>query len=147
MGRLVGIARRDGKRAAMQLLESAEISGETGVARDFRGRPGKRQVTVLSADAWREVCGELGAELPWTLRRSNLLVEGLALPRAAGGEIRIAGLRLLVTGETAPCSRMDEQYAGLTAALKPDWRGGVTCEVLAGGRVALGDTVMLSEPS
>ena len=54
MGRLTGIARRDRSRAPMQTLDRAEISTATGVAQDFRGKPGRRQVTVISAEAWRQ---------------------------------------------------------------------------------------------
>jgi MOSC domain-containing protein YiiM len=37
---------------------------------------------------------------------------------------------------------MDEQCPGLKRALQPDWRGGVSCTVLQGGAVALGDEVV-----
>lgn len=143
MGRLVGIARREKKRAPMEQLEVAEISTETGVAEDSRGKPGHRQVSVLSADVWRDICDELGREIPWTMRRSNLLVEGIALPRRAGDTIRIGGVRLEVRTEVDPCSRMDEQCPGLTDALRPDWRGGVGCRVIAGGAVRIGDAVSI----
>ena len=89
MGTLKAIARRDRKRGAMHELPSAGISEAGGVAGDFRGKPGKRQVTVLSAEVWNSVCSELGADLPWTTRRANLLVEGIELPRAAGAVIEI----------------------------------------------------------
>ncbi len=141
MGRLSGIARREAKHAAMQTLSSAEISAATGVAADLRGRPGKRQVTVLSSRAWQAACAELGKQLPWTLRRANLLVDELDLPQSAGAVIAIGGVRLQVTMEVAPCSRMEGQQAGLQKALTPDWRGGVACTVLQGGSVALGDDV------
>ncbi len=143
MGTLAGIARREFKRAPMQLLDDAEITTESGVADDFRGRPGRRQVTVLSARAWGEACRDVGRDLPWTLRRSNLLVEDIDLPRRAGDIIAIGTVRLRVTTETDPCPRMDEQCPGLTAALVPDWRGGVCCTVISGGRVALGDDVRI----
>ena len=32
---------------------------------------------------------------------------------------------------------------GLTAALAPDWRGGVTCQVIEAGAVRVGDDVLL----
>ena len=143
MGRLTGIARRAAKRAPMQTLDYAEISRATGVALDFRGKPGSRQVTVLSAAAWQEACAEVGRDLPWTTRRANLLVDGLELPKKPGAIIRMGGARLKITGEVDPCSRMEEQCPGLKAALQPDWRGGVSCTVLDGGTVAVGDEVML----
>jgi MOSC domain-containing protein YiiM len=146
MGRLTGIARREKKRAPMQTLERAEINAESGVACDSRGKPGPRQVTVISAGAWRAACAELQDDVPWTTRRANLLVEGIELPNTVGAIMKIGQVRLRVTGEVDPCSRMDEQRPGLTAALQPDWRGGVSCTVLEGGLVVLGDEVEL-EPA
>ena len=143
MGRLVGIARREKKRAPMEQLASAEISTKTGVALDSRGKRGKRQVSVLSADVWRKICGELGREIPWTMRRSNLLVEGIELPRWSGDVIQIGDVKLEVLTEVDPCSRMDEQCMGLTDALRPEWRGGVGCKVISGGSVQIGDPVVI----
>lgn len=143
MGRLTGIARREKKRAPMETLPQAEISEQTGVAEDFRGKPGKRSVTVISARAWREVCTELGQEIPWTTRRANLLVDDIDLPKSEGAIIEIGHVRLEVTMEVDPCFRMDEQVKGLTEALKPDWRGGVGCIVRQGGSVSIGDAVRI----
>jgi len=145
MGRLAGIARREKKRAPMELLESADITPESGVASDFRGRPGKRQVTLLAASAWQDACHEVGREIPWITRRSNLLIEGIELPQASGCVISIGEVTLKTTIEVDPCSRLDEQVAGLTKALLPDWRGGVACKVITGGSVKIGDTVSIQE--
>mgnify|MGYP001814260991 FL=1 len=145
MGRLAGIARREKKRAPMETLESAEISAETGVANDSRGKPGKRQVSLLSAAAWQAACDDTGTDAPWTTRRANLLIEGLDLPKTAGQIVAIGDVRLRTTVEIDPCSRMDEQVPGLTDALTPDWRGGIGCEVIAGGVVSVGDEVRILE--
>lgn len=143
MGRLIGIARREKKRAPMETMESAEISMQTGVAGDSRGKPGDRQVTLLSARDWQAACDELGQDVAWTTRRSNLFIDDMDLPKAAGHVIAIGNVRLRTTLEIAPCSRMDEQLDGLTSALKSEWRGGVGCEVLEGGLVSIGDLVEL----
>jgi MOSC domain-containing protein YiiM len=79
--------------------------------------------------------------LPWTARRANLLVEGVALPKARGGQVRIGPVLIEVTYPTQPCARMEEAHAGLLKALHPDWRGGITARVLEGGTVRLGDPV------
>ena len=81
------------------------------------------------------------AACPGPSRRANLLVEGVELPRAKGGILRIGAVRLEVTGQTYPCVRMEEARPGLLKALAKDWRGGVTCRVLSGGQIALGDAV------
>ncbi|QUJ70344.1 MOSC domain-containing protein (plasmid) [Photobacterium sp. GJ3] len=142
--KLMGIARRKASRAVMEELQFVNVSPEKGVEGDFRGKPGKRQVTVLSLDAWTDACQEVGESLPWTIRRANLLVEGTRFSQANVGDvIQIGQLRLKVTRETDPCPRMDEQFQGMTQALKPDWRGGVCCTVLSGGTIQVGDTVRI----
>jgi len=142
MATLEGIAYRTESRAPMQLLDECEITMDTGVHSDTRGRPGNRQVTVLSADTWQQVCSELKADLPWTTRRANLLIGGLTFgPDDVGRRVRIGTVELEITGETAPCPRMDDQHGGLTEALKTDWRGGTCCRVVSGGAIAVGDPV------
>lgn len=127
----------------MQQLECAFVSRQFGVNRDFRGKPGKRQVTVLDINGWRQACEELGKELNWKIRRSNLLVDGLFLANTTGQFIRIGDLVLEITQETDPCKRMEEAEPGLFAALKKDWRGGVCCKVIENGEIKIGDEVNL----
>ena len=138
--RLLAIAVRRRSRGAMQELAAAAVTREGGVADDFRGRSGRRQVTVLSLESWQAACREAGnPKLPWTTRRANLLVTGVDLAKA--GVLRIGEVELEVTGETAPCERMDEAFAGLRAALQPAWRGGVTCRVRQPGALRPGAPV------
>jgi MOSC domain-containing protein YiiM len=142
VGELVAIARKGESRAPMEEIDSVRVTQEDGIAGDHCGRrPKNRQVTVISAEVWAEVCAELGGEIAWTTRRANLLVRGVALPRREGARLTIGALELRVGMETAPCDRMDEQQPGLTAALKPDWRGGVACRVLNDAEIRIGDPV------
>jgi MOSC domain-containing protein YiiM len=142
MGELVAIARKGESRARMEEIDSVQVTLEVGLEGDHCDRrPKNRQVTVISADVWAEVCAELGAEIAWTLRRANLLVRGVDLPRREGARLTIGALELQIGMETAPCDRMDEQHPGLTAALKPDWRGGVACRVLNDAEIRIGDAV------
>lgn len=127
----------------MDELVSARISAERGVGSDSRGKPGRRQVTVLTRRGWEEACADLGAPLPWTARRANLFVEGLDLHGKVGYELRIGEVVLTISGETIPCKVMEEAKPGLMSALKPQWRGGVTCRVTRPGDVAVGSEVAL----
>ena len=145
VGRLIGIARRPRRLAAMEELSTGRMTLAGGLEGDHKGAKfAKRQITILALEAWREALGELpeaAAELPWTTRRANLLVEGVRLPRARGGVIRIGPAEFEVWYPTMPCARMDKAFDGLRRALHPDWRGGVACSVLSGGDVRLGDEV------
>ncbi len=143
-GTVLGIARRTVKRGPMLALDQVEVSKAAGVAGDTRGRPGQRQVTVLSAQAWLEACAIAGTDLSWLARRANLLIDGLDL-RLSSGSVLLLGdeIELLVTGELDPCARMDAVAPGLKLALTDDWRGGVTCRVQRGGLLTVGATAGL----
>jgi MOSC domain-containing protein YiiM len=39
---------------------------------------------------------------------------------------------------------MEKARTGLKAALTPDWRGGVCCNVVSGGNVRVGDPVFIA---
>ena len=103
MGKVLAIARRNASRARMESLDRAQVSLDAGVEGDHRGTPGERQVTVLTRESWQAACAELGADLPWTTRRSNLLIEGLRVEGRLGQTIRIGDVELSITGETDPC--------------------------------------------
>jgi MOSC domain-containing protein YiiM len=141
---LLDIAFRSKSRAPMQTKTETMVSKVAGVEHDFRGKPGKRQVTVLSLEQWQLACSEVGVTLPWTVRRANLLVDGVSFDASmVGQQIKIGQLVLLIMLETDPCPKMDAQHQGLTQALTPDWRGGVCCRVIADGRVKVGDEVVI----
>ena len=120
----------------MEELEATTISVDAGIDGDLRGEPGDRQVTILTRESWDAACTELGQRLPWTTRRSNIFIEG-----QFGRTIHVGDVELAITGETDPCTRMEEQATGLRQALAADWRGGVTCRVLKSGSIRVGDRV------
>jgi MOSC domain-containing protein YiiM len=140
MGRLLGIARAPARRAALIEMEAANVEIARGIPGDVRGTTAGRQVTVLFREGWERACGDIGAMLPWTTRRANLLVEGVAVP-AEGGRLILGDLVLEVTQETKPCHVMEAVHRGLRRALAPEWRGGVCCRVIAGGMIRVGDRV------
>ena len=81
--------------------------------------------------------------LLWTARRANLLISGPNLEDSSGKLLRIGSVELEITGETAPCSRMEEAHEGLQTSLLPSWRGGITCRVHSNGTISIGDCVSL----
>lgn len=155
MGRLGGIARHDRSRGPIETLDHVAVTKSLGVRGDLRGavRPGKtgrRQISLIEAESWQAALGELQPapewEMLWHIRRANLLVQGIRLPREPGRVIAIGGsLRIEITCECDPCNRMDEIHPGLKLALMPDWRGGILGRVLTDGEIAVGDEVRIEQ--
>jgi len=144
MPRIVGIAVKPTHRSPMQTLLKVNVTEEKGLEGDYCGAvglfgTGKRQVTILSADQWELACRTLTFWLPWTTRRANLYVTDMSFgPEDVGKRLLVGDVELEITGETKPCRRMDEAHEGLRAALKPDFRAGVTCRVVKNGSISIG---------
>ena len=119
------------------------IGKKVGMTREFFDSGISVPVTVLSVEGWKEACRGINKDLPWTVRRANLLVEGVALEEQVHGRLQVGDLVLEITGECDPCYRLEEQCPGLEDALVPNWRGGVTCQVLTSAIIRLGDFVEL----
>lgn len=149
-GRLAGIARHGVSRGPIETLEQVAVTREHGVTGHHRGMrkagANKRQVSLIEAESWAAAMTEVGDSLDWWVRRANLLVAGLRIPREAGTIVRIGRDCIIeLTGECDPCFRMDELRPGLRKALEPDWRGGFTGRVIGDGHVFLGDEVRIGE--
>lgn len=111
---------------------------------------GKRQVTLIQAEHLPLIArwSQAPACDPASLRR-NLVISGINLLSARSPfadqvfHIAIgATVRVLVTGDCAPCSKMEDLLGrGGYNALRG--HGGVTARVVQGGRVATGDRVVI----
>jgi MOSC domain-containing protein YiiM len=128
------------KRGPMDPVRGAQLVAGRGIVGNAN-QGGRRQVTIISREAWGNATRELGADVPPHLRRANLLVSGIELANTRGRVLRVGPCRLRVYGETKPCWQMEEAYVGLQLALRPDWRGGVFAEALDDGPIAVGDAV------
>lgn len=149
-GVLLGIARHPRSRAPMETVDDVEVTVDGGIHGDFRGamrgKPYKRQVTLIERADWAAAMAQVGHTLGWEERRANLLVDSIDLPQVAGVRLRIgADVVLEITRECDPCERMEALAEGLRAAMMPDWRGGVCAMVIAGGRIAVGDEIRMEE--
>jgi len=139
-GTVLALALRPEKGAAMALTEGISMTPENGVRGDH-GTSQRRQVTLLDEAAWQIACSEVGTELDWTVRRANVLVQGLELPSLLNQQIRVGTALVEVIGEVTPCHFMDAAKPGLEAALTPDWRGGVYARIIEAGHVEIGGSI------
>jgi MOSC domain-containing protein YiiM len=141
-GRLIWIGLRPGRREAMEIVETAILDEDRGLAGDRYGRAGgARQVTLIAAEALAAIASHLGrpAVAPEMLRR-NLVTAGVNLAALKGRRFEIGGAELETTGECHPCSRMEEALGqGGYNAVRG--LGGLTARVIRGGPIRIGDPI------
>lgn len=146
-GRLVWIGLRPAHRQPLQPVAEAVIETGTGLRGDhFPGKgDGKRSVTLIQAEHLVAVAGILGLpSVAPTQTRRNLVVAGLNLLALKGRTFSIGEARLEMTGDCAPCSRMNENLgAGGFQAMRG--HGGITARVLRGGTIRIGDAVVVED--
>jgi len=139
-GRVEAIWIKRAHRGPMDSVQEATLITDQGVAGSV-DRSRRRQVTLLESEAWAACMMELGIQKDPALRRANILLGGVKLTQTRGRVLVVGDTRLAIGGELTPCERMDEVTPGLQAALRPDWRGGVFAQVVAGGVIRVGDPV------
>ncbi|MEM9552969.1 MAG: MOSC domain-containing protein [Acidobacteriota bacterium] len=127
------------RRGPMDPRDSVAADPSGGL--EGNAQSGRRQVTLLSAEAWEQVEHDLGRSVDPRTRRANLFVRGIDLEDSRGKTLRIGGCRIEILGETRPCRIMDDAEPGLEQALDPDWRGGVYGRLLDAGRLSVGDPI------
>ncbi len=138
VGPVIGLALKTGKRQPLRAVDEATAIVGAGVE-DVVTPKTRRGVTFLSSQQWAQVMEELDADLPWTTRRANVLVDTGAMADLIGKTVRVGEAKLVIHDETKPCWLMDEYHDGLQDALVPDCRGGVFGEVVEGGTIRVGD--------
>ena len=142
-GTVRGIAFRPVDSDRMTEIRECRVLAKRGIELENR-KHGKREVTLLSAESWADTCRDLGTDLPWYIRRANILVDGVDLASAIGRTVLVGPVQIHVHGETKPCKLMDSEHQGLRNALVPACRGGVFGQVLNDGAVRVGDRVMIT---
>jgi MOSC domain-containing protein YiiM len=139
---------------AVEALAGLGLAGDRSVVRAGSGPGGgKRQVTLIQAEHLPLIArwSERGEIDPAALRR-NLVIAGLNLIAARSPFAdRALCLRLgpdvvlELTGPCDPCSRMEEALGpGGYNAMRG--HGGMTARVVAGGRIVVGDAVIVDTP-
>jgi MOSC domain-containing protein YiiM len=141
-GEVVALWIKRFRRGPMDPVLFAEAVVGRGLAGNAN-QGGKRQITIIDEARWREAQVEVGAEVPPSARRANLMLRGLDLENSRGRTLRIGSVEVRIYNETRPCEQMEDAHPGLEDALGVRWRAGAYGEVVTGGIIRLGDAAEL----
>ncbi|TKX75522.1 MOSC domain-containing protein [Halorubrum sp. GN11_10-6_MGM] len=104
-------------------------------------------VTLVAAEALDAVREETGIDVREGRHRRNVVVDGFGAGMDAllGATVAVGDALLRPTRRRPPCARVEELAGegGLASALRN--RGGLCCDVVEPGRVAVGDPVRIRE--
>jgi MOSC domain-containing protein YiiM len=140
MGRLERIWVKRAHRGPMDSAEAGVLDSGKGL-RGSANYGGRRHVTIIAVERWKELMEVLRADVDPSARRANLLVSGVNLEETRDRSLRVGTCLLRIGGETRPCERMEEAHPGLQDAMRPRWGGGAWAEVIAGGEIRVGAAV------
>ncbi len=143
-GRLEAIWLKRMRRGPMDAVERARLTVHQGLVGNT-DQGGRRQVTLLEQEMWHALMAQVGATLPPSIRRANLLLSGIRLVKSRQRILCIRTCRIRILGETKPCERMEEACPGLQKAMYGDWAGGAFGQVLDDGEIGVGDVVQWLE--
>ena len=148
VGRVEWIGLREKRKGHVQSVGRVEAVVGKGLAGDrFTGRGSlKREVTLIQAEHIPAIASMSGHDSirPETLRR-NIVVLGISLWAMRDRKFAIGDAEFLGTGTCDPCARMEE-YLGPGGFNAMRGQGGITCQILKGGEIRIGDTVRYLGP-
>jgi hypothetical protein len=110
-GRLEAIWLKRMRRGPMDAVERAVLKAHHGLVENT-DQGGRRQVTLLEQEVWQALMAQLGATLPPSTRRANVLLSGIPLVRSRQRILGIGACRIRILGETKPYERMEKACPG-----------------------------------
>jgi MOSC domain-containing protein YiiM len=137
--------------AALSSVDEIEMVAGKGIFGEPRyfgkisrgtGTPNRRQITLMEREQISEHAVALGLQtIPPGAVRSNIETLGIDLIALIGKELQIGNAILLLYESRLPCEKMDAICIGLRELMKNS-RQGVIAEVIRGGKVRVGDSII-----
>lgn len=142
-GKVEFISYRKKHKGEVLTADKVNILKSSGIEGDHYGKEGNRMVTIIQKEHLDIIARILNKEsIDPKLTRRNIVVSGFNLKALIGHKFRIGSSVLLATGDCVPCNRMEENFGpgGYHALVG---HGGITCKVIEGGSVELGDELSI----
>ncbi len=135
----------EGKGTPKRNVPAVELRAEYGLVGDAHAGPGHRQVSLLALESIAKMQAKGAAVGPGAFAE-NITTEGLAAPHLRVGDRLVMGeVELEVTQLGKECHHHCAIYRQVGECVMP--REGVFARVRVGGRVAVGEEIVVREGS
>ena len=145
LGEVVSIHVAPARRVPTRSVREGVAEAGAGLVGDRYHGSRHRHVTIQSAPDLEAAGAALGSVVEPGATRRNLTVSGGPVPGRPGTRVRVGEVLLEVVRPAAPCRLLDDWIApGAMKAMHA--RGGAVLRILEGGRLQVGDLVVVEAP-
>lgn len=131
------------RKAATEACNQVTVRKNFGIEGDYRsGKYQTGQITLVEAEIMDVLSTKFCHEIPAGASRRQIMVKGISLNGVIGKNLRMGHVLVRVEDKCNPCNNMDERI-GPGAKDAMDNRGGIRCRVLEGGKLRIGDKIIV----
>jgi MOSC domain-containing protein YiiM len=124
------------KAGATRAVDSVDAEAGRGLEGDYHG-----DLTLIASEALEGLQEDTGIELTGEGSRRNVLTRGIDLNALVGKRFRVGDVEAVGVELAEPCTKL-RRLSGEPGVLRGlVHRGGLRADVVAGGRISVGDPV------
>jgi MOSC domain-containing protein YiiM len=112
-----------------------------GIVGDYRSEKFQiGQITLVEAEIIDSMSRELGYDIPDGASRRQIMVKGITLNELIGQNLRMGQILVRVEDKCNPCKNMEKKI-GPGAKNAMNDKGGISCRIIEGGDLHVGDKI------
>jgi MOSC domain-containing protein YiiM len=135
-GVVEGITLVVGVEGAISVTDSVDATAGGGLAGDYHS-----DLTLIAAEALEALERDTGIRLSGADTRRNVLTRGIDLNALVGRRFRVGEVEAVGAELAEPCTKLQQLTSEPGVLRGLVHRGGLRADVVAGGRIAVGDPV------
>jgi len=140
----IGISKNIGNEIQIQSLNEVEAIAGKGLINDKHFKDGNEvrcQITLIEIENINYYNRISNTTIPAISFRRNIITEGIKLNELVGKEFIIGKVRVKAHDLCRPCKYLEESLKQKNIVKEFLYKGGLRCEILADGKIFIGDII------
>ena len=140
----IGISKNIGNEIQIQSLNEVEAIAGKGLINDKHFKDGNEvrcQITLIEIENINYYNRISNTTIPAISFRRNIITEGIKLNELVGKELIIGEVRVRAHDLCRPCKYLEESLKQKNIVKEFLYKGGLRCEILADGKIFIGDII------